>query len=148
MQASYRHTQVGYVILSAFASAAVGIAVGLLVNPKTHAALPVLVVLVLCMALFPTLTAEVNDGRVRLFFGLGLIRRTISLTEVESVRTVRNAWYYGWGLRRIPDGWMWNVSGLSAVELRLKSGRVFRIGTDQPELLNRAIANALRPEAT
>jgi hypothetical protein len=36
--------------------------------------------------------------------------------------------------------WVWNVSGLDAVELTLRSGRRFRIGTDEPEELAKAIA--------
>jgi hypothetical protein len=73
-----------------------------------------------------------------------MIRRTIALADIQSVRTVRNPWYYGWGLRLIPGGWMWNVSGLDAVELKLRSGKLFRIGTDEPELLRSAILSALR----
>ena len=40
----------------------------------------------------------------------------------------------------IPGGWIWNVSGLDAVELLLGDGRVLRVGTDEPEALSRAIA--------
>ena len=34
--------------------------------------------------------------------------------------------------RRTQLGWMFNVSGLDAVELSLASGARFRIGTDRP----------------
>jgi hypothetical protein len=37
---------------------------------------------------------------------------------------------------------IWNVSGFDAVELDLAGGRHFRIGTDEPELLVRAIGQA------
>jgi hypothetical protein len=56
---------------------------------------------------------------------------------------VRNCWWYGWGIRRGPDFRLYNVSGLDAVELRLKSGEVRRIGTDDPL----ALAAALKPAA-
>ena len=52
--------------------------------------------------------------------------------EREEVTT---HWIYGWGIRWIPGGWLWNVSGLDGVELALVSGRRFRIGTDEPEQL-------------
>ena len=45
---------------------------------------------------------------------------------------MRNEWYYGWGVRLTPYGWMFNVSGLDAVELTFESGKRFRIGTDRP----------------
>ena len=35
--------------------------------------------------------------------------------------------------------WLWNVSGLQAVELVLNNGKRFRIGTDEPENLVNAI---------
>ena len=52
---------------------------------------------------------------------------------------MRNPWYVGWGIRLGPGYWLWNVSGLSAVELVLADDRRFRVGTDEPEALSRAI---------
>jgi hypothetical protein len=37
------------------------------------------------------------------------------------------------------QGWLWNVSGIDAVELTMKNGDRFRIGTDEPEKLVTAI---------
>jgi len=48
---------------------------------------------------------------------------------------VRNQWWWGWGIRLIPGGWLYNVSGLDAVELKMKNGRIFRIGTDEAQRL-------------
>jgi hypothetical protein len=67
--------------------------------------------------------------------------------EIVGFRQVRNKWYYGWGVRGIPGGWMYNVWGLDAVELELASGKKFRIGTNEPEELVAALRArlALRP---
>ena len=73
-----------------------------------------------------------------------LISREIRVSEILGVSAVRNPWTYGWGLRLIPGGWLWNVSGLDAVELQLRNGTLFRIGTDEPDALHAAIANAVR----
>jgi hypothetical protein len=89
--------------------------------------------------LIGTLTVEVAGGKLRCWFGLGLIRREISLSDVTKAEAVRNHWYYGWGIRYTPDGWLFNVSGLDAVRLTLASGKRFRIGTDEPQELVRAI---------
>jgi hypothetical protein len=40
----------------------------------------------------------------------------------------------GWGIRALHKGWLWNIAGLDAVELELKTGRVFRIGTDDADV--------------
>ena len=47
-----------------------------------------------------------------------------------------------WGLTGIkwtPHGWMWNISGLDAIELTYHDGKKFRIGTDEPEALLEAL---------
>lgn len=75
--------------------------------------------------------------------GIGLIRRRIALAEIQRATPVRNAWWNGWGVRLIPGGMMYNVYGLSAVELVLVNGSRFRIGTDEPDALTRAIRAAV-----
>ena len=52
---------------------------------------------------------------------------------------VRNSALYGWGLRWIPGGTLWNVWGRDAVEVGLVSGKRFRIGTDDAEALDLAL---------
>jgi hypothetical protein len=144
MNVSYRHTQVGYLMIAVLAAGIVGLSAALAFGSGPKALVAAIGVLALCLLLFPTLTAVVRGGRLQCFFGLGLIRREIPVAEILAVSVVRNPWIYGWGLRLIPGGWLWNVSGLDAVELRLRSGNRFRIGTDEPAALHAAIANAVR----
>jgi hypothetical protein len=49
-------------------------------------------------------------------------------------------WLNGFGIRVRPGWRLYNVSGLDAVELRLKTGDIRRIGTDDP----RGLAAALK----
>ena len=74
--------------------------------------------------------------------GLGLIRRSFRIEDIQDVRVVRNLWYYGLGIRLTPQGWLFGVSGLDAVEIRLKDGRRFRIGAKEPQQLIAAIQAA------
>ena len=62
------------------------------------------------------LTVEVARGYLVIRFGVGLVRKRWPLKEIESVEIVRNRWWYGWGIRRVPGAWMFNVSVLDAVE--------------------------------
>jgi len=55
---------------------------------------------------------------------------------------VHNHWYYGRGIKLTPHGWLFNVSGFDAVEIQLKNGRKYRIGTDEPDALLAAIESA------
>ena len=143
MNVSYRHTQVGYLMIAVLAAGVVGLSTSLAFGSGPKALVAVVAVLGLCLLLFPTLTSVVQGDRLQCFFGLGLIRREIPVTEILAVSVVRNSWTYGCGLRFIPGGWLWNVSGLDAVELRLQSGKRFRIGTDEPMALHAAIVNAV-----
>jgi hypothetical protein len=88
------------------------------------------------------LTVEVDDVAVTATFGWGWPRRRVELTHVERVALVRNRWWNGWGIRKVRGGWMFNNDGRDAIELTLRSGRVFRIGTDQPAELSAAIERA------
>jgi hypothetical protein len=100
-----------------------------------------------CAVLFASLTVTVDDELIEARFGPGWIRKRIPLSEVVGCRTVRNEWWYGWGVRFIGTGWMYNISGLDAVELSLSRGGVFRIGTDEPEALCAAIEKRLAERA-
>jgi hypothetical protein len=146
MSGHYRHTQVGWVIMAVMALVSAFVLTRLRADRIPTA--PLLVVLAIVALVFASLTVEVDREAIRLRFGVGLVRKRIPLAEVRSWREVRNPWYAGWGIRLVPGGMLWNVSGLDAVELDLGTGRRFRIGTDQPAALSRAIEIAVGRPAT
>lgn len=96
-------------------------------------------ILALMLVLMYGMRTEVTDTEVSVLFGVGLIKRIIPVASIQSVEVVTNAWYYGWGIRWIPRGWLYNISGTRGIEIQLKSGRVVRIGSTNPEELARAI---------
>jgi len=139
---TYRHTQVGGLVLVILGIGALAVVyAGVRENWRLEQAL-VLGVLLVVMRLFSTLTVEIRDGSLRVRFGPGFPRRTFRLAEITGARVVRNPWYRGWGCRRLHRGWLYNVSGFSAVEITLTSGGVYRIGTDEPEALLAALQRA------
>ena len=105
--------------------------------------IPLIGIIALMMLLFfGSLTVEVNEEQVRLAFGIGALRKLFEVREIRSVREVRNKWWYGWGIRAgwfFGFNWLYNVSGLDAVEITMINGKIYRIGTDEPENLRRAI---------
>jgi hypothetical protein len=141
--AEYKHTQVGFVTIIALSAAILFVLYLTVVTSFNPVTVAVLVVLLVCLGIFATLTVEVGDRVVEVRFGTGVVRKGFPLQDIEACRAVRNRWYYGWGIHLTPRGWVFNVSGLSAVELRMKNGRRYRIGTDDPEGLVRAIEEGL-----
>ena len=85
----------------------------------------------------------IGEDEVEARFGPGPIRKRFKLNEIESCQVVRNHWYYGWGIRLTPHGVLYTVSGLDAVEIKLRTGKKFRIGTDVPQELEEAIRQAI-----
>ena len=141
----YRHTQIGTLIIAVFCMILFLI---LLVPFIAHSIEPALLLIILflvaMLSLFYSLTVEIHDKTLICSFGIGLIRRRISLTDVAAAQAVRNPWWVGWGIRWYPGRyWLWNVSGFDAVELLFKNGTVFRIGTNEPESLAQAIRNSI-----
>ena len=137
MTEDYQHTQTGTVILRMFGGAAIVFA-GLAVSFQPALGWPA-VLLILLGYLFSSLTVTVSTDRVMLRYGPGLIRKSFNVADIAKLEVVRNRWYYGWGIRLTPHGWLFNVSGLDAVAIEMKSGRRFRIGTDEPGELSAAM---------
>ena len=133
----YKHRQIGTVILVSLGSAAIGVGVVMLLVPDRPVVLGVLglvlVVLLVSLFLFWSLTVELTEECLVLRFGPGMIRKRISREEVLEARRVRNHVSDGWGIRRMPQGWLFNVSGFEAVELELRNQQKIRIGTDDPQ---------------
>jgi hypothetical protein len=142
MNAHYRHTQVGWVILGVLAAILAFVWSRLPPEAAAAAGFPLLLVAVLTLLVFSALTVEVDAEAIRLRFGIGLVRKRIPIGEVKGWREVRNPWYTGWGIRLGPGYVLWNVSGFDAVELDLPGGRHFRVGTDEPGALAAAIERA------
>ena len=121
------------------------VAVKLASGVETETAIVFIVVVVTCasiVALFHSLTVRVSRNDIFLSFGVGLIRKRFLIHDIESATIVRNRWYNGWGIKKIWGGWLYNVSGFDAVEIKLKNGRRYRIGTDQPCELLAAVESA------
>lgn len=96
----------------------------------------VLASFVLLGVLFYRLKTEIAEDSIIISFGIGLIKKRIALSSITSAKVVRNHWMFGWGIRFIGKGWMWNIWGLNAVELNLKGKKsVFRIGSQRPQEL-------------
>lgn len=139
----YKHTQVGYIHVIAWSAiilvlACINVFTG--IEPYT---LIFLILLAVLLALLSTLTVRVGGGAITVQFGVGIIRKRIQLSDVETYAKVRNPWYYGLGIRYTPRGWLYNIYGLSAIELLMKNGRTCRIGTNDPDGFAQALQEGL-----
>ena len=144
---AYKHTQVGYIHVIAWGAVILFICGLNIVTGFQPFTLIVPIVMSILLALFSTLTVRVDGGTITVQFGVGVIRKRFRLSDVESCAKVRNPWYYGLGIRYTPRGWLYNIYGLSAIELVMKNGKTCRVGTDDPDGLAQALCHAMNESA-
>ena len=143
---NYHHRQTGWVMLLAIGAAALvqvilfGALASVLPAMAFLVAVAVVAVIGLIAWIGSSLTVDVTDSEVVWYFGPGLWQHRIARADIATSAPVRNKWWYGYGMRYFGRGsWLYNVSGLDAVEIRLKDGRWRRIGTDDPQDLAAAL---------
>lgn len=152
---SYKHTQIGYLMLTVTLFVLIlfewlqitARAEAPSIDSGTNFAITAMMTLiVLVLVSLTTLTTVIDKNFLRIKFGYGVFRKKFLLSEIVSVKQVKNRWYYGWGIRV----WFWprymliyNVSGFDAVEITMKNGKIYRIGTDAQKELADAITGAI-----
>ena len=139
----YKHTQIGYSLINSYTFVFLVIGVVNLVTDFAPLALLAMIFILLTISTFAALTVTVNRKVLTLRFGVGIIRKEFQLADVKRYQAVKNPWYYLLGIRYTPRGWLFAVSGDSAVELEMKNGKYYRIGTDEPEKLIQALDRAI-----
>jgi hypothetical protein len=106
----------------------------------------IIMIFLICLLIFYKLTIYIDENYVGFSLGIGLIKKKYPVSEIKSCRAVKNSPFTGLGIRKILNGWLFNVSGLNAIELTFRNNdSVIRIGTDKPEevsqIINRLIHN-------
>lgn len=138
----YQHTQTGVLQLCGVGlGLVITIIVAIFWTPTWVLTFPA-GLLVAAAVIYSGLTVEIRDGRLKCWFGPGVVFKDVSLADVADAQIARHHWYYGWGIRWTPYGWTYNVSGLDVVEITMTSGKRFRVGTDEPRALAEAIRGA------
>ena len=136
----YHHPQLGTFMLAVLLIGAAAIAIGGYFGVAQRVPLWVLSgFLVVLAVVFSSLTVDVDEAEVRWHFGPGLWHYRIARSDIAAVQIVRNSWMNGFGIRMRPGFRLYNVSGLDAVELRLKNGDVRRVGTDDAQAFAAAL---------
>ena len=141
----YKHTQIGYLMIGVMVALLLYFGVIFMVADSDPVLVPVLSVILLIIASFATLTVSIDGSYLRVKFGYGIFSKSFALSEIVSVKSVKNRWYNGWGIRFWwkPRMMILNVSGFDAVEIHMRNGKIYRIGTDEPKKLESAIKQAV-----
>jgi len=137
----YKHTQIGYLTIFTLSATSVLFGIILIQNNFNPLILAFMFFILVILASLLSLNVIIDKNHIQIKFGYGIYKKRFVLKEIISVRVVKNHWYYGWGIRI----WFWpymliyNISGFDAVEITMKNGKIYRIGTDEPKKLERAV---------
>ena len=152
---NYKHTQIGYLmlvvtlvvlVLFAWAYITARAEPPSFYSGTNFAVTAIMALILFILASFGSLQVIIDGKYLRIKFGYGIYQKKFSLNDVVSAKTVKNHWYYGWGIRGWlwPKMWIYNVSGFDAVEIKLKNGKIYRIGTDEPKKLEQTILHSIK----
>ena len=146
MNAEYKHTQFGAITLAVFLLTgilAAYIILSMLADGRLLVALITTGLYLLIVALFYAFTIEVSEGKLKFWFGIRAISKSYSLGEIQSTQEVENPWYYLWGIKSIPGGWLYAIAPGSAVEIVFRNSKIIRLGSNQPKELKQALDEAI-----
>lgn len=143
MSKYYERTQMGYVITSLLAIVMFILLYYMVSSGFNFILIGIFLVIGVCLKIFSSLTVSIDDETLKISFGSGIIEKEFYLKEIESSKIVKNRLYYGWGIHITPKGWLYNVSGFYSVQIKMKSGKRYLIGTDEPEKLKAVIEKSI-----
>jgi hypothetical protein len=138
----YHHTQIGYMVIIPF----IIVIVILLVLPISNVPelfFPLIALgIIIILGLFATLTIEVTELHLNFWFGIGIFRKRILISDITSCKP-DHIWMPNYGIHRTRRGWLYNVSGFKLVEITLQDGKRLLLGTNEVEDLCNAIMKAI-----
>lgn len=141
----YERRQFGWTVIVAMfvAIAIVFVLGGIKANGEATPLGGILFFVLLIMSLFSSMTVRVTPRE--LTWWMGGVRgfgKSIPIAEIASAEAIRTHLWDGWGIHLTTHGWLWNVSGFNAVEVKLKNGSRYAVGTPEPKELTASIKRA------
>lgn len=151
----YKHTQIGWLMVfvtMAILAIFVWAYLSARAEPSSYdsgtnfAMTAIMALIILVLASFTSLQVSIDNQYLRIKYGFGIAKKKFLLSEIISAKAVKNPWYFGWGIRVWfwPIMWIYNIAGFDAVEIKVKNGKTYRIGTDEPQRLEQAILRSLK----
>lgn len=141
----YKHTQLAWVIWAIITWIATFLAMAAVLIGNNIGVIGFALVLILVAVAFYGLTVEVDKEKqsISWWFGPGVAKKSVPFSDIAYVKPVRNSFRHGIGMRISNDGWVYSVSGFSAIEITLHDGMKYRIGTNDQSNLLAAFPNSL-----
>jgi hypothetical protein len=96
------------------------------------------------LLVFYGMTVIVTDKHLKIKFGIGIYTKKIDLSTIKSVTIQKYPFYCGYGIRMLPNGLLYNVSGNHAIEIKFKGKKnSILIGTNDWDNLKNAVEKSM-----
>lgn len=147
--ASKKFTQFGtftVIILSLFLlfSIVMGLTVGSTDNMMMLIFIVLSLIFLILLFFFYKMVIEIDGIHISFKLGIGIFGKSYQISEIESCKPVKDSFLNGWGIHKIHNGWLYNVSGFNAVELTFKNtGKRIWIGTNKPDEITEIITGLI-----
>jgi len=83
------------------------------------------------LSVFYGITIIVTNKQIKIRFGIGFYTKIIDLSDISSVNITKYPVYFGYGIRLLSNGLLYNVSGRHAIEIKLKNKKnIIQIGSN------------------
>jgi len=100
-----------------------------------------------CLLFIYKIVIEINENMISFKLGIGLFKRSYLIDNIFRCNSVRSSLFDGLGIRKIHNGWLYNVAGLKVIELNFKdSKRIIQIGTNKPDEIALIINNLVNQD--
>lgn len=101
--------------------------------------------MLICLLTFYRIVIEVTENQISFKLGIGLFKKTYQINDLTSCTPVRCSLLNGFGIRRIANGWLYNISGLDAIELRFEDKRnIIQIGTNKSDEIASLVSSLIK----
>jgi hypothetical protein len=143
----YSKTQTGWLAIAIFGFILIQITSSYVLliqkgNDPSNSLLFFIPILIFCFLNFYQLRIGVDEEKIHVTYGIGLIRIKISPDRVNYVKLIETPWYAGFGIRFMYRGMLYNIQGRKAVEVGYQKrgkSKVLFLGTADQEALKRCI---------
>lgn len=120
---------------------------GLSNTPDFHIHLILVIVFLICLLVFYKLTIIVDNEFVKFKLGIGLVSKSYKISDLKSCKPIATSVLNGIGIRMLTNGWLYNVTGLKAIELRfVNKNSIVQIGTNKPDEISQLIQSLIGGE--
>jgi hypothetical protein len=148
-QAAYDHTQWGPACWLILAPAIVLLPIIALVVGDPGATLAIILTAAILLTTafsFRSLRIVDEGDKLALRYGpLPIFHKRFAYSGISAAERDRSSAIDGWGIHWVPGrGWTYNIWGLDCVRLTLTSNHIVRIGTDNPEGLEKFLKERIR----